>query len=288
MSGNKNKLIAFNYFGGKFSLTEKLENLFPKHLHFIEVFGGSASLTLNKRPSRIETLNDVNDNVVNLFKVLRENPDKLISLLKLTPVARKEFNNSWDMSDCDEIEKARKFYVRIRQSFCGMGAQSKNKGWHMVKTKSNSNKGETISKWQNAIDKLGPVVHRLLDVQIENRCFRELIPSLDFENAFFYCDPPYHKEARCSFNDYAFEFRNKDHEDLSEILHAVKGKVMISGYDCPSMQKLYKGWKMVKFPIKFNNIRSSQVQECVWMNYDPMVESNQLPLFSGLVEGGEG
>lgn len=272
MSGRRNKLIAFNYFGGKFTYVDKLQQYFPIHFHFIDVFMGSMVVTLNKRPSNIDTANDINGDIVNFFRVLREQPEELISLLELTPVAREEFNNSWDMTGISNLERARRFYVRIRQSFCGMGAQRKNKGWHMVKTQSRCKMGETVSRWRNAIEKLWPVIERLKSIQIENRDFREIIPVLDSETSFFYCDPPYHKEARCSFNDYMFEFSNKDHEDLAELLHGIQGKAMISGYDCKSMRELYSGWYIVKFPVKFNNIRSTQAQECIWMNYDPDME----------------
>ncbi len=268
MSGDTKKLIAFNYFGGKFSLADKLQPFFPKHVHFVDVFCGSMVVTLNKKYSEIDTANDINGDIVNFFKILREYPDELISMLILTPIARDEFNKSWNTDNVSDIERARRFYVRIRQSFCGMGAQRKNKGWHMVKTKSRANMGETVSKWHHGIEKLWPVIQKLTHIQIENKDFRDLINSLDFSEAFFYCDPPYPKDVRCSFNDYRFEFSMKDHEDLAERLHSIKGKAMVSGYDGPTMQRLYSDWRMHKFPIKFNNIRSSQVQECIWMNYD--------------------
>lgn len=278
MSGNSKKLIAFNYFGGKFTIADKLQHFFPKHIHFVDVFMGSLAVSLNKQPSKIDTANDINGDVVNFFKVLRENPEELISSLLLTPIAREEFNASWDMDGCSELEKARKFYVRIRQSFCGMGAQRKNKGWHMVKTKSRANLGETISKWHGGIEKLYPVIDRLTHIQIENKDFRTLIPSLDFKDAFFYCDPPYPRDVRSSYNDYKFEFSKKDHEELAELLKNIKGLAMVSGYDGPTMKKLYGDWYIHKFPVKYNNIRSSQVQECIWMNYDPS-QIKKTPLF---------
>lgn len=274
MSGNSKKLIAFNYFGGKFTLADKLQQYFPEHAHFVDVFMGSMVVTLNKKYSSIETVNDINADIVNFFNVLRNQPEELISLLTLTPIARDEFNASWHMDNCSDIERARRFYVRIRQSFCGMGAQRKNKGWHMVKTKSRANLGETISKWHNGIEKLWPVIDRLTHVQIENKDFRDLIRTLDFPGAFFYCDPPYPRDVRNSFNDYRYEFQVKDHEDLSAMLHSIQGKAMISGYDGPTMERLYGTWHKVKFPVKFNNIRSTQVQECIWMNYDPSVIVN--------------
>ena len=139
--------------------------------------------------------------------------------------------------------------------------------------------GETVSKWRNAIQKLWPVVDRLMLIQIEHLDFRDLIPRIDFDGAFFYEDPPYHEEARGSFNDYKHEFSDRDHEELAEINHHVKGKVMISGYDCDSMQRLYKHWNFYRLPMRQNNIRKKPVQECIWMNYDPAKVYGQLSIY---------
>lgn len=159
-----------------------------------------------------------------------------------------------------------------------MGAQRKNKGWHLAR-RSGVDTGETVSRWHNGIEKLDAVVNRLTHVQIENKDFRKLIPQMDFDGAFFYCDPPYHRESRCSFNDYKFEFTNEDHEELANILNNIKGKAMVSGYDCASMKRLYedKGWRKISFQSKFNNLRFDQVQETIWMNYD--IEPKQKQLF---------
>lgn len=279
MSGDSKKLIAFSYLGSKFTLVDKLEPFFPPHLHFVDVFMGSMIVTLNKKPSKIETVNDINGNIVNFFKVLRDNPYELYTLLYLTPVSREEFNNSWDMENISDLERARRFYIRTKQSFCSMGSQKKSKGWHMTKTKSNASLAETVSKWSNSLHKLFPIVDRITSIQIENRHFRELIPFLDFEEAFFYQDPPYHKEARASFNDYEFEMTDEEHEELAEINHQCKGKIMISGYDCPKMRMLYKDWYFHKFKIKHNNMRNKAVQECIWMNYDPNTVKTQYSIF---------
>jgi DNA adenine methylase len=231
------------------------------------------AVILNKRPSQIDTANDKNGNVVNFFRVLRDRPDELISKLLLTPIAREEYNNCWVGSqpeywkDIDDVERARRFFVRTRQSFCGLGSQRKNKGWHLVKTISRSHAPETVSKWHNAIDKLGPIIDRLQDIQIDNQDFRQLIPKLDFKGAFFYQDPPYTEESRASKNDYDFDFKNNDHYELAEINQTLEGKVMISGYDCKMYRDLYRHWNMVELPVKCNNLRSTPVKECIWMNY---------------------
>lgn len=269
MSGNKNKLIAFNYFGGKFTWVDQLITYFPAHVHFVDVFCGSLAVTLNKPYSRIDTANDINSEVINFFKVLRNKPEELIMLLSLTPVSREEYNNAWVIGGgLDEIEAARRFYVRVRQSFYGLGIQRKNKGWQMSSKNSGCKHGETVNKWHNALEKLWDIVERLTHVQLENAHYRDLMPKLNHETTFFYLDPPYPEESRKSKNDYRFDFTIQDHEELAALANSTKSKVMISGYNCDLMQHLYKGWEMVEFKTKKNNIRSGMVQECIWMNYE--------------------
>lgn len=280
MSGNKNKIIAFNYFGGKFTWLDYLYQHFPnKFTHLVDLFAGSMVVSLNYKGNVIKTANEINSDITNFFEVLRNHEPELIRLLLLTPCSELEYNNSWE--PCfDKIELARRFYVRIRQSFFGLGAQRKNKGWHMAKQHVNAAGGETVSRWNNGIEKL----HEVADVirsnfQIVNSHYADCINKVDFSGAFFYCDPPYPLECRKSSNDYKFEFSDDDHRKLSEKLHTIKGKAMISGYDCNLMNELYGDWNKVKFPTKKNNIRSGDVQEVIWMNYQPPLQQT---LFSSL------
>lgn len=269
MSGNINKLIAFNYFGGKFTFLENLYAEFPGNfIHLVDLFAGSFCVSLNYVKPAIKTANEINGEVTNFYTVLREQEEKLLKLLYLTPVSEAEYNRCWEPCE-DEIERARRFYVRVRQSFFGLGIQRQNKGWHMAKTQLNCNRGETVSKWNNALEKLHQVAEAIRkDFQITNLDYKECINKTDFERAFFYCDPPYTKRSRTSFNDYKYEFTDENHFELAETLSNIKGLAMVSGYDCSLMNKLYKDWRKVKFPVKKNNIRSSEVQEVVWMNYD--------------------
>lgn len=267
MSGNKKKLIAFNYFGGKFQMVQKLYDYFPKHDHFVDLFCGSMVVTLNKPLSNIDTANDINEEVVNFFKTLREQPQELLSLLYLTPTSRQEYDQAWDVEGYSNVEKARRFYVRLRQSFYGLGSQRKNKGWGPTCKNSRANVAEIVSKWLNGVEKLLPVIDRLKCIQIENRDFRELVPLTDDSKTFYYCDPPYHRESRTSHHDYMYDFSNVDHQDLAEVLHRIKGMFMISGYECPKMNKLYKNCVMVPLG-DYHTISGRKGRECIWMNYE--------------------
>lgn len=270
MSGNKNKLIAFNYFGGKFTWVDYLYQNFPSDFtHLVDLFAGSFVVSLNYNGRVIKTANEINSDITNFFEVLRNNESDLVRLLLLTPCSETEYLNCWEKSD-DNIEQARRFYVRIRQSFFGLGAQRKNKGWHMAKKHVNASGGETVSRWNNAIEKL----HDVADVirsnfQIINGSYSDCIDRIDHPKAFFYADPPYPEESRKSKNDYKFEFTDDDHRLLSEKLHSIEGLAMVSGYDCNLMNELYGDFYKTKFPVKKNNIRSGEVQEVIWTNYDP-------------------
>lgn len=275
MSGNKDKLIAFNYFGGKFTFLEYLFKYFPDDFtHLVDLFAGSMVVSLNYKGRVIKTANEINIDITNFFAVLRDHEPELTRLLLLTPCSEQEYNNSWEPSE-DKIEQARRFYVRIRQSFFGLGAQRKNKGWHMAKKQVNAQGGETVSRWNNAIEKLHEVAEVIRsNFQILNLDYADCIKKIDFPGAFFYVDPPYPLECRASSNDYKFEFDDQQHWELSKRLHAIEGKAMISSYDCPLMQELYGDWTMIKFPKKKNNIRSGEVQEVIWINYKPRATQN--------------
>lgn len=280
MSGNSNKKIAFNYFGGKFTWLEHLYANFPAEFtHLVDLFAGSMCVALNYRGRVIRTANEINGEITNFFLQLRDHEEELVRALRLTPCSEVEYDRCWTGDDDpSDLERARRFYVRVRQSFFGLGAQRQNKGWHMTKQQVNAQGGETCSRWYNGVEKLHDVAQALRrNFQITNDDFAACIDRLDFPGAFFYCDPPYPAESRgSSGKDYLYDFTDDEHRRLAERLHRIEGKAMVSGYDCPLMRKLYGDWRMVRFPIKRNNIRSNIVngsgtimQECVWMNYEP-------------------
>lgn len=279
MSGNSSKLLAVNYTGSKFqACTDIYPYIWDQHEHFVDVFCGSLAMLLNKKPSRIETASDINGRVINFFRVLRDKRQEFLNAVTLSPYSRREFESAWDDEGCSDVELARRFYVRCRQGIYGYGAQKQSKGWELARKKTAGGRAATVNAWCNGIEGLADIALRLLDIQLENRCFRQLIPAIDYAGAFFYCDPPYPKECRVSNNDYEFEFTDDDHRDLARILHKIKGKAMISSYDCKLMRKLYRNWHMIKLPAKRNSARSTAVQECIWMNYDPYRLYNQMTL----------
>lgn len=274
------QLHSINYLGSKFSV---LPWLLPKLKHtksWVELFGGSGVVTLNRKPSPIETYNDVNEKMVNFFRVLRDRPQELIDKLYLTPHSRYEYEHAWDMESDDCIERARKFYTRIRQSFLASGSQKELKGWLSATKESRCRISEATSKVINGVDGLSDIVERMRRVQIECRGFEWIIDSYDSGDTMFYADPPYDHELRSSTNDYEHDFGFEDHLLLFEKAKQVQGFIAVSGYNTDFMKDLYKDFQYTEGPRRKNNYsKKNNVRECLWTNYDVYNCNNKGLLF---------
>jgi DNA adenine methylase len=235
------------YFGGKRFLVKKLLQFIPRHQTYIEVFGGSAILLLNKPPSPVEVYNDIEGDLVNLFRVIRDPKkfDEFYKRVSLVLYSREEFNYYKKLQPDDEIERAVRTFVIFRQSVGGMGAS-----WSFGVKRSNRGMAEVISTYLSIIEEL-PVIHeRFLRVQIEHDDFRRVIPRYDYEDAFFYLDPPYISETRRSERVYKNEMNIADHRDLVELLLSIKGSAMLSCYYHQIYEPLIKaGWQRKDFQV---------------------------------------
>ena len=240
------KLIAFGWYGGKYSHLDWLLPLLPDCLHYCEPFAGSGAVLMNRNPSPVETYNDIDGEVVNFFRVLRENKNELIEKLSLTPFSREEFGLACQLDpDLTPVERARRFYVRARQVRTGLAQMASIGRWANCKNTSRSGMSGVVSRWLGGIEQLDFIAERFLRVQIENRPANELIKLYDSEETLFYCDPPYIHETRGDKKAYGYEMTDEMHKQLAEVLNSVKGKVALSNYDCELMDKLYpsKKWK---------------------------------------------
>lgn len=276
-----NQIHAFNYLGSKFSVLPWLLPLLKHTKSWVDVFGGTAGVTINRKPSPIETYNDINESLTNFFRQLRDHPQELIDLLYLTPHSRLEYENAWDTVLDSELERARKFFVRIKQSFLSTGSQKELKGWVSATKESRCKISEATSKWINGIDGLPLIIERMRTVQIECRPYDWIFNSYDTPETMFYCDPPYDKEFRSSSSDYMFDFTQDDHVKLYNCAKAAAGYVAVSGYNSDFMMDLYKGFHFTKGPIRKNNYSiNREVRECLWTNYDPYNCNGHNLLFS--------
>jgi DNA adenine methylase len=268
LSGVKNRLIAFNYFGGKFNHSDWVVKRLPETKSYVEVFAGSAIVLLNRKPSRIETYNDINSRVVNFFKVLREQSGDLISNIFLSPYAREEYLDCYkNLDEGNDLEKARKLFVVLNQSF--NGTYSRQTGWKMSTKETRATTSEAVSRWMSKLPNLVKIVDRLKYVQITNYDFRTIFEKFDSRDTLFYCDPPYLHDTRCNNNEYEYEMNSQDHIDLLNLCRSAKGKIALSGYENEIYNKHLKGFFKSVAKEKRDTLMHSKRREILWTNYDP-------------------
>jgi DNA adenine methylase len=270
-STRRSKMIAFGYYGGKFSHLDFLLPLLPTTFtHFCEPFGGSAAVLINRPPAPVETYNDLDSEVVNFFCCLRDHKDELIRLVSLTPFSREELVKACrPEADLSMIERARRFFVRARQTRTGLAQTSSEGRWaHCVLTSRAAMAG-AVSRWLGSVEGLPQIVQRLQRVQIENAPASEVIRRYDSPGTLFYCDPPYPHEARGDSKAYGYEMTDREHEELADLLRSVKGAAAVSGYRCPLMDRLYRDWIRVDANTRLCNSSKGERTESVWVNYDP-------------------
>jgi DNA adenine methylase len=265
----RKKLIAFGWYGGKFSHLNWLLPLLPKCHHYCEPYGGSAAVLLNREPSPIETYNDIDGEVVNFFRVLRDKKDELIEKIALTPFSREEFFYSVTPTkeEISDLERARLFFIRARQARTGLAQTASLGRWANCKNTSRSGMSGVVSRWLGSVDTLPEIADRLLRVQIENRPALEVITLYDSHVTLFYCDPPYPHEARGDSKAYYFEMCDDNHRSLAGTLNKIKGRAAISGYRCDLMDTLYKDWRRHDAPPKSCHSVKTTRQEALWTNY---------------------
>jgi len=265
----KRHKICFGWYGGKYNHPNWLLPLLPTAHHYCEPFGGSAAVLLNREPSPVETYNDLDGEVVNFFRVLRDKTDELIKAIALTPFSREEFRLAVQASpdNLSDLERARRFFVRARQVRTGLAQTASLGRWANCKRTSRAGMSGAVSRWLGSVEGQPEIAERLLRVQIENRPAIEVINLYDDVDTLFYCDPPYPHESRGDAKAYRFEMTEDEHRELARVLRSVRGKVAVSGYRCPLMDELYAGWRCVEAPTKNCHSVKKPRREALWMNY---------------------
>ena len=268
-SRRSRKLIAFGWYGGKFSHIDFLAPLFPADAtHFCDVFGGSAAVLLNVGPYPVETYNDLDSELVNFFETLRGQEPELMKAIGLTPFSREELARACEpAAGLTRLERARRFYVRARQTRTGLAQTSSEGRWaHCVLT-SRAGMAGAVSRWLGSIEGLPEIAQRLQRVQIENAPALDVIARYDTPETLFYLDPPYVHEARGDASAYGFEMTNADHEELAGALRDVRGRVVLSGYRTDLYDRLFEGWRRVDAPERLCHSVRKPRQEAAWLNF---------------------
>jgi len=248
--------------GGKSYIADWIVSYFPRHITYVEVFGGAASVLFNKPRSKVEVYNDLWGDVVCLFEVLRDESNGLINFLELTPCSREiyyKFQEKWiKRRFSSRVERAGVIFYLL----CISRNSKVFTDFPIRKARSSARKycfhKERIPKFAK----------RLKDVVIENLDFREVIPKYDSEETLFYCDPPYY-----GVEHYVFSFTYRDHYELSKLLNSIEGKAVVSYYPNREIEQLYNSWfRVEKVVPKYSSVTSGKrefVTELLLMNYKP-------------------
>lgn len=284
------KKIAFGWYGGKYSHLDWLLPLLPDAKHYCEPFGGSAAVLVNRSPAPIETYNDIDGDLVNFFRVLRDNKDKLLEAIGLTPFSREEFELAIEPPSAaiTDLERARRFFIRARQVRTGLAQTASSGRWAHCLLTSRAGMAGAVSRWLGSVEGLAEIAQRLLRVQIEHAPAIDVIQRYDSEQTLFYCDPPYPHDSRGDSNAYAFEMTDEEHRQLAKVLHQVKGRVALSSYESPLMSELYQDWHCIEAPSrKVHSVKQDRV-ELLWINYAlDETAKPEAPMFEMLRKAGK-
>jgi DNA adenine methylase len=269
-------MALIKYPGSKQYIANWIISHFPagyEKMTYIEPFFGSGCVFFAKKPSQIETLNDIDNEIFNMFTQIRENTEKLIFLVENTVWSRTEYLLSFEQCDC-QIERARRFIVR---TWFSIGSAYRDKSSIRMNIKKATGGHEYF--YQKLPEKLLEASKRLKSetghhVQIENKDAIKLIRQYDRENVLMYLDPPYLYETRKHKKIYNYEMNDNEHRQLLEIIINLKAKVLISGYE----NKLYETYldKWNKSMNMTKDEAGNKRIECIWFNYN----SRQNDLFN--------
>ena len=261
---------ALRWHGGKWLLAPWIIAHLPPHRVYVEPFGGAASVLLRKPRAYGEIYNDLDDGVVNLFRVLRgPRAAELVEALRLTPFARAEFEASYEPAE-DPVERARRLVVR---SFMGFGSDGHNAA---VRTgfRSNSNRSGTTPAhdWANYPDALAAIVERFQGVVVEHREAAACMVHHDGPETLHYVDPPYLPETRSQksrkggerYHAYSHELTGAEHIDLLAFLNRLGGLVVLSGYPSPIYDAALRGWHRLERLALADGARPRT--EVLWLN----------------------
>lgn len=237
------------YHGGKWMLAPWIISHFPRHRIYVEAFGGGFSVGLRKQRSYAEVYNDIDDEIVGLFRVLRSDRcEELLSKLRLTPFARGEFVEAY-VETLDPVERARRLIIR---SLMGFGSDGHN-GARPTGFRANSNRSGTTPAhdWSTYPDALMNVIERLAGVVIENRHWLDICTQHDGRQTLHYLDPPYLPETRSGNHssarkNYRHEMTVKQHEELLAAIVQLKGMVILSGYPSELYDTALTDWLRVE------------------------------------------
>lgn len=264
---------VLKYPGAKWSLAEWIIDHFPAHHSYLEPFFGSGAVLFNKPQSSIETVNDMDGDVVNLFECIRRDPEKLGRIVYYTPYSRQEYEKTYTtVLPADPFDRAARFLLRCNQGY-GFRTNEIRVGWK--NDVQGRERAYAAKYWTDLPEIIAAAAERLRGVQIECRPALEVIRRFNFPNVLIYADPPYVLSARSGGKrQYKHEMTDADHMELLAVLKAHQGPVVLSGYASPMYDHELASWRMET--VHTTDQLSRRRQEVLWMNFNP---SGQQSLF---------
>lgn len=258
---------VMRYHGGKFRIAPRIIKHFPAHRIYVEPFGGAGSVLMRKERSFAEVYNDLDGEVVNVFRVLRDPPaaERLRVLLELTPWAREEFILTYEPS-ADPVEQARRTIARGFMAHGSTAIRLNRTGFRAKNYKRNQT---GAGDWRS-YHAVPAFVDRLQGVTIECRPATEIIVQQDGPDTLFFCDPPYVHASRSSLISkgrdccYRHELSDDDHRALIAQLRDVAGMVVLCGYRSTIYGDLLADWDLVELDAMADG--GEPRTECLWLN----------------------
>lgn len=266
---------VIKYPGSKWSIAHWIISHFPPHHSYLEPFFGSGAVLFTKKRSPIETVNDLDKDVVNLFWQIRENTERLADTIYWTPYARSEYERAWaaQYTETDPFQRAVDFYVRMMMGH-GFRTTGEKVGWK------NDVQGREASYaagyWCKTPEMIFKAAERLRKVQIENLPAVDLIRRFNFPNVLIYADPPYVLSTRHG-KQYRHEMTDEQHEELLDTLSSHRGPVLLSGYDSDLYRDILHDWHREEIPSRAQT--SGARVEVLWMNFEPMYQETILDIY---------
>lgn len=254
---------VIKYPGSKWSLADWIISFFPEHHSYLEPFFGSGAVLFNKPRSHIETVNDLDGNVVNLFEWIRKDPEKLAHEIYYMPYARQVYENASASAPDDSLGRAVNFCIRLNMGH-GFRTTGEKVGWK--NDIQGRERAYAALDWCRMPEGIIRAAERLRGVQIECRPAAGLIQRFNYANVLIYADPPYMLETRHG-KQYRCEMDSMDHEELLDVLLAHKGKVLLSGYDSSLYRNRLRGWHREEYWCRSQV--GSRKREILWMNFEP-------------------
>lgn len=256
---------VIKYPGAKWSIAQWIIEHFPPHHSYLEPFFGSGAVLFTKERSAIETVNDLDGDVVNLFRWIREDPERLAREIYLIPYARNIYDKAFEeqYTETDSFQRAVNFYIRMMMGH-GFRTTGEKVGW---KNDVQGREAAYAAKyWCKTPEAVLEAAERLRGVQIENRPAIEVISRFNFPNVLIYADPPYLLGTRHG-KQYRHEMTDKDHRNLLDALKAHKGPVLLSGYDSDLYNDALQKWHREEI----STLAQTATKRCdvLWMNFEP-------------------